>query len=108
MTNARAHIADWLEEKFIDGEGILFADGFDSAFLGIGQTAGQPPVACYDIDECIRVLRARDGMSREEAEEFFAFNTLSAYVGDRTPMFVQRMKPSVRNRALTRATLSVL
>ena len=109
MTNARAHIADWLDEKFIEQDGILFADGFDSAFLGIAQTAGKPPVASYDIDECIRVLRARDGMNREEAEEFFAYNVLSAYVGERTPVFVQRMKPNVRTRALdARGRLSVL
>lgn len=109
MNKCRAHIADWLEEKFIEDEGILFADGFDSAFLGIAQTAGRPPVACYDIDECVKVLRVRDGMTRDEAEEFFAVNTLAAYVGERTPMFIQRMKPSVRNRALvSRATLSVL
>lgn len=100
MTKSRQHIAQWMAENFIEDEGVLFADGFDSAFLGISQQAGKPPVAAYDIDECIRVLRVRDGMTWEEAEEFFSFNTLCAYVGERTPVFVQRMKPTVERRAL--------
>jgi hypothetical protein len=100
MTKSREHIAQWMNENFIEDEGVLFADGFDSAFLGISQQAGSAPVAAYDIDECIRVLRVRDGMTREEAEEFFSFNTLCAYVGERTPVFIQRMKPSVERRAV--------
>jgi hypothetical protein len=32
----------------------------------------------------------RDGMDAEEAQEFFVFNTLGAWVGDETPMFLNR------------------
>jgi hypothetical protein len=30
----------------------------------------------------------RDGMDYDEAYEFFEFNTLGAYVGEQTPVFV--------------------
>lgn len=33
-------------------------------------------------------------MTREEAEEWFEFNTAGAYVGPRTPMFLERAEVS--------------
>jgi hypothetical protein len=29
-----------------------------------------------------------DGMDDEEAEEFFAFNIIGAFVGEKTPLFI--------------------
>lgn len=82
MTNpTRQRIAD------LD-EGLLLLDpaSFDEAIIGIAERCGMQPVVCYDRTRCIDIL-ARD-MSREEAEEFFEFNTLGAWMGDRTPVFV--------------------
>ena len=44
--------------------------------------------AIYDAHECLSILVWRDGMSAEEAEEFFEFNTLGAYMGENTPQFI--------------------
>jgi len=74
-------------------EDILLADGFDFAFLGIAERCGSPPVAVYDRDACIRLLVSRDGMTPEEAEEYFEYNVVGAYVGEQTPWFLTKLAP---------------
>jgi len=66
----------------------LFADGFEDAIIGVAERCGQPTLVVYDCDKCIRVLMERDGMEWDEAEEFFQFNTLGAWVGENTPLFM--------------------
>ena len=73
----------------IEDENILFADGFEEAFVGIVQSCGAVPKACYDYDKCIEVLISRDKMSHEEAIDFFEFNVIGAYVGEYTPAFLE-------------------
>ena len=46
----------------------------------------------YDTDKCLAILRERDGMTEEEAEEYFYFNVVGAWVGDYTPCFVTLYK----------------
>jgi hypothetical protein len=65
------------------------ADGFDDAIIGVGYRCGQDEVLVYDRDMCIHIL-VREGMSYDEAVEYFEFNVEGAWVGDKTPMFVQR------------------
>jgi hypothetical protein len=81
---------DWLLEQ---DEEILTADGFDHALIGTCERAGgQPTIAMYDTDKCLAILRERDGMTEEEAEEYFYFNVVGAWVGDYTPCFVTLYK----------------
>lgn len=80
---------------------MLFADGFEKALVGYVERCGTPTVALYDYDRCIQILMKRDKMTREEALEFFEFNTLGAYVGESTPAFATFLKnpgPSKRRR----------
>jgi hypothetical protein len=65
----------------------LIADGFDEAIIGIGRQFNKQLVI-YDEDKCIQILMERDGMTDEEAIEFFEFNVVGAYVGEHTPVFV--------------------
>lgn len=65
----------------------LFADGFEDALIGPAQQFTKI-CAAYDYEKCIQVLVTRDGMSQDEAEEFFNFNVTGAYVGECTPIFV--------------------
>ncbi|MEB3319807.1 MAG: hypothetical protein VKI63_02570 [Cyanobium sp.] len=68
---------------------VLFADGFEDAFLGISEPQpGRPSVAVYSFLKCVDVLMERDGMSEPEAVEFMDFNVTGAWVGERTPIFV--------------------
>ena len=66
----------------------LTADGFDDAIMGIGERCGQPTLVAYDRAKCIQILIDRDGMDYEEAVEFFEFNTVGAWVGENTPIFI--------------------
>ena len=66
----------------------LTADGFDDAIMGFGERCGQPTLVAYDRTKCIQILIDRDGMDYEEAVEFFEFNTVGAWVGDSTPIFI--------------------
>ena len=67
-------------------EGLLFADGFDDAIIGVAERIGMEPVVAYDVNKIIEIL-ARD-MSEDEAVEYFEFNILGAYMGERTPVFI--------------------
>lgn len=69
-------------------EDILYADGFEGAFIGVVRSFGSQPKACYDYDKCIEVLMSRDKMSHEDAVEFFEYNVAGAYVGEYTPAFL--------------------
>ena len=70
-------------------EEILLADGFDEALIGYAQRCGQPVLAVYDREKCIAVLM-KDGISYEEADEYFEYNVVGAWVGERTPLFLCR------------------
>lgn len=62
---------------------MLTADGFDSCLIG----KDTKDRAVYDADAMIETLMVRDGMDREEAEEYFWFNIEGAYMGEETPIY---------------------
>lgn len=72
----------------------LLADGFEDAIIGIVEGACRPTVVAYDYQKCVRILVKRDGMDEEEADEFLQFNTVGAYVGEMTPLFVHDWRKS--------------
>jgi hypothetical protein len=74
----------WNAEAY---EGALLADGFEEALIGMGHRF-MYAVAVYDRQKCLDILIARDGMTYEEAEEYFSFNTEGAFVGEHTPVFL--------------------
>lgn len=64
------------------------AGGFEEAYLGIAFGYGHEPAAVYDWEKCIELLMEQ-GMSREDAEEFFDYNTLGAGGRGTMPLFLQ-------------------
>lgn len=66
-------------------EEAMLADGFDDALIGADYGQNR---AVYSIEKMIDILIKRDGMSEEEAREYFDFNIGSAYVGELTPLYV--------------------
>ena len=82
-------VQDWIIEY---NEEALLADGFEEAFLGVSEVYGRPPLATYDRDKCIDILIQRDGMTYEEAEEYFDFNVRGAWVGENTPIYLTLWK----------------
>jgi len=81
------NIQEILENCLHDDETVLLADGFEDAFVGIGRQFGKP-MAVYNKLKCIESL-IKEGMSEEEAEEYFSFNVEGAYVGENTPIFLE-------------------
>lgn len=77
----------------------LTADGFEDAFLGIQRRFGATALAAYDYEKCLTVLQERDGMTRDSAIEFFDFNVIGSWVGDGTPVFIERAEPRAEQRA---------
>lgn len=79
------NIREELSEEFGD---LLFMTQveFDDAILGVAERIGMEAVVAYSTPKIIEIL-SRD-MTEEEAVEYFEFNILGAYVGERTPVFV--------------------
>jgi hypothetical protein len=76
------------EESIYDN--VLYADGFEDAIIGIGIQGGtHKAVAVYNIEKMEQILMDRDGMDWGEAVEFLNFNTLGAYVGEHTPIYLE-------------------
>lgn len=73
----------------IDPEALLL-DGFDRSIIGTAQRCGQPLVVVYSRVGIIGELMD-DGMTEEEAEEYFEFNIGGAWVGNRTPVIVEEL-----------------
>ena len=73
---------------------MRFADGLDAAFVGVARRCGQPDLAVYSIPLAIRVLVQRDGMSEEEAREYLEFNSIGAWVGEETPIWLEVIQMS--------------
>jgi hypothetical protein len=70
-----------------DTDELLVMDGYDDCIVGIVERLGQDPIVCYDKKKILNNLK-KDGMNEEEAEEFFYFNQLGAWMGNLTPCFV--------------------
>ena len=76
---------DWLLQA-LEENGCILADCFDSALIGI--TSGINPVAVYDINQMLTILVKREKMNVEDALEHLDFNVIGAYVGEKTPIYM--------------------
>jgi len=72
-------------------EEFLQVDGFGKCFLGVACWENFK-VFAYDREKIISTLMRRDKMSYEGALEFFDFNIIGSYVGEKTPIFVTTVK----------------
>ena len=87
----RDKLTDYLEETYPDYmDKILLADGFEEAFMGVAESFGSQPKACYDYDTCIEILMI-EGMTYDDAVEYLEFNVTQAYVGEHTPAFMKKI-----------------
>ena len=74
-------------------EPFMKMDGYEECIVGVVEQFGRPPILCYDKTKILAKL-IDDGMTDDEAEEFFEYNQIGAYVGDSTPCFVTLMTES--------------
>ena len=77
-------IMEYIESLYPDS---LLANGFDSCIIGITQGTDSGRVV-YDVEKMIEVCM-EDGMTYEDAYEYLEYNTLCAYVGEYTPVYIE-------------------
>lgn len=77
---------DRLAEEFPD---LMRMDGFDDAILGVVERIGLQTV-CYDLNKVIEILM-KQGMDEQDAWDWYQFNMLGAWVGEATPVFLERL-----------------
>ena len=75
--------------KFSEEYDLVTMDGFDNCLVGVVERFGQNAIACYDKAKVLKKLE-KEGMSANEAEEFFYFNQLGSWVGENTPCFLNK------------------
>lgn len=70
----------------------LLLDGFDEAIIGMAERINLGPVVAYDVEKILEIMIERDGMTYEEAMEFFNFNIQGAWMGDFTPIYITKLE----------------
>lgn len=71
--------------EYHEDEEIIKADGFDDAVIGIELGTMR---LIYSVKKCLEILTS-EGMSMEDAIEYFEFNTRGSYVGEKTPIWCE-------------------
>ena len=69
---------------------LMFLEGpeFDVAIIGVLERFGATDAVCYDYEKVIQVLMDQ-GMSVDDADEWYQFIILGSWMGDTTPVFVR-------------------
>ena len=62
----------------------IFADGLDEAIIGVDINSER---IIYSVSKVLKILMDRDGMSYDDALEFFEYNIANAHVGDKMPIW---------------------
>ena len=65
-------------------------DGFDNCILGVASSYGRPDCLCYDADAIVDQLTRDLDCSWHEALEYAEFNIFFVYLGETTPVFLNR------------------
>lgn len=66
----------------------LVCDGFDEAIIGMAERINLGPVVAYSVEKILDILINRDGMTYEEAIEYYDYNVVGAWMGEFTPVFI--------------------
>jgi len=82
-------IEEILEKSGVDElETALVPDGFENCCIG-AEYGGDMPRLVFDAEMIIERL-VEDGLSYEEAHEYFSYNIDGAYMGHQTPLYIWR------------------
>ena len=86
-----------LAEKLLDigVEDALIMDGYDDCVIGVLERFGMEPIVLYDKEKVIEQLIAEGCDSYSGALEYYEFNQLGGYHGDKTPGFLIRLPDAV-------------
>ena len=65
---------------------FLSEEEYDEAIIGVVERAGGSAVIAYDTQKILSILER--SMPMEDAQEYFDYNILGAYMGDKTPVYI--------------------
>ena len=68
----------------------MLCNGFDEAIIGMAERINLSHVVAYDVDKMLEIMVERDGMTYEEAMEYFDYNILGAWMGEYTPVYIRK------------------
>jgi len=81
-------IRDRLQEAFPDTDLLFMTENeFDEAIVGVIHGKAHEPAVAYDYKKVIEI-NMKQGMTYDEAVEFWSYNQSDAYVGKHTPVFL--------------------
>ena len=67
---------------------MMTADGFDEAIVGSITSYGRGETVLYSTQKILEIMMERDGMTEEDAIDFFNYNILGSYNGNGMPAFL--------------------
>ena len=73
------------------GDEAVLMDGFDDCIIGVLERFGMDSIVLYDKQKVIEKLMAPLAgfpVTEEEALEYYEYNMLGSWIGERTPGFV--------------------
>jgi len=79
-----------MDRELIDemAEGAIVMDGFDDCIVGISEEFGHDTKIVYSKQRIIEKLVKTDHMTEEEAVDYFYYNMVGGYFGERNPIFL--------------------
>ena len=78
-------LVDYLEEMDVEQELIVLTDMDEAIDSLVYAHTGYRVVYCYH--KIIDILMNRDGLTREDAHEYFSYNIAGAYMGVNQPIY---------------------
>ena len=86
-------------------EEALVCDGFDDAIIGMAERINLGPVVAYSVEKIIEILMSQsditeadldedetlEGRKYTDAIEYFEYNIKGAWMGEFTPVFVEKL-----------------
>ncbi|MGZ8317492.1 MAG: hypothetical protein ACXWVD_00175 [Telluria sp.] len=82
-------------EYLLEDSGALYLEPratFDRAIVGLACRMNMTVLA-YDRELVIDALVQVDGMDEDDAEEYYEFNIAGSWLGEGTPVFIDRLLP---------------
>ena len=67
---------------------MMTADGFDEAIVGSITSYGRGETVLYSTQKILDIMMERDGMTEEDAMDFFHSKVIGSYNGDAMPAFL--------------------
>lgn len=85
--------ADYLLEYIGDiNPESMYPTDMKEAIIGYVERFGMKPLVLLDKEKCLQILMRDGEMSRDEALEFFEYNTIGAWMSEGTPCFATLTK----------------